>query len=229
MPIIPGLAGGSPEGGDLDSGGAGDDIASLVAALDDDELQALEGAAAESKEAGELDAYLPAAEGDEPASDDDGGTDDAPAEEAAAPSEADDLETDDDAEPEEEDPTPHVRATEDAAKSAADSFAQLSKLVEDAGEHEKAGIDTDELESILEEAQEAADAAEKALDTAHNDPTAEEAEEAASDAQDAATTIQQSLDEAKGKIAANAAQAEQDAVPDEVRAMTAWAKQAAGI
>lgn len=218
MPIIPGLAGGSP-----DEGEGGNDLGALLEAVSDEDLAALEQSAQAAKDAGELDSLL--GEGEEASAEE--------GDDEANESPEDELEETDEeqaAEEEagEEDPTPHVRATEDAFKATAKAVDELSKLIEDAKEHEDAGVDLDKLAGYLEDAEAAAVDAQSALDTAQDDADAETAAEAATDAQAAQTAAEQALESAKASIAQDAEGAEEKSVPDEVKAMTAWARSVGG-
>lgn len=221
MPIIPGLAGAPQTDEEAEPNG----IAALLDAVDDDALTALQEAAAASLDAGELDELL--AQGGDNDGESDGGEDEAEAGPAVPLEGGSADESDGDAGDEEDDPTPHVRAAEDAAKSASDAMSELSTLVEQASEHEKAGLDVDGLQDMLEEAQEACDEAEQANEDAHGADAAD-AEDYAETAKEAAATVVQALADAKAKIAADTKTATEAAVPDEVRAMTAWAQKTLG-
>lgn len=219
MPIIPGLAG-APSGDDEEAAAPGG-IAALLDAIPDDELQGLEAAAQQAAEAGELDGLLPEQGGDEEQPDEgetDVGNDSETADDDSAEVAEDDTE---------EDPTPHVRAAEDAAKAAAKAYDELERLVEDAKQHEKAGVDVDALEGLLEDAEKAATEAQDAGDDAHTDDV-DAAKEAAATAQAGQAEVEKLLEQAKASVAKDADGAEEKAVPDNVKAMTAWATKVAG-
>lgn len=222
MPIIPGLAG-MPEG---DEGGVPQGIEQLLAAIPDDELAALEEQAHAAADAGELDELLGDPEGGDEAEGD-------PGEEEGETPEEELAETDEEQASEEEsgeeDPTPHVRAAEDATRATARAADDLDRLVEDAKEHEKAGVDVDALEEQLEAAQDAAEAAQKACDGVDSSSSAEDAAAAAKECQGYQKQAETALAKAKESIAHDADGAEEKAVPDKVRAMTNWAKSVAGI
>jgi hypothetical protein len=220
MPIIPGLAGAPAPDDEAPPG-----VEAALAAVPDDELEGLEASASEAKAAGELDALL----GEESAVDDGGdqgdGEDQETPDEELAEGDEEQAEEEDAGE---EDPTPHVRAAEDAAKAAAKACDELERLVEDAKQHEKAGIDVDKLGELLDEATESAQEAQDANDDAHG-ADAEEAAELAKQAQAAQAEVEKALAAAKQSVAGDADGAEEAAVPDEVKAMTAWARKVSGI
>lgn len=221
MPIIPGLAGAPPPDDAADEAAAAPtDIGALVDAVPDDELATLEDSAQAAAESGDLDALL--GEPDEKA----------PTDESEETAEEETAETGEEQAAEEEageeDPVPFRRAAEDSAREAASACEELQKLVEAAAEHEDAGVDVDALEALLSDAEEAADEAQKAGDDAH-DADAAEAAELAETAQKAAGLVAQALADAKASVAKDADGAEDKAVPEEVRAMTAWAKQVSGL
>lgn len=225
MPIIPGLAGAPADDGG--EGGAPAGIEELLAAIPDDELQRLEEAAKAAADAGTLDAWLaedPAAEAASAGGEGDE-QQETPEEEMAESDEEQEREEDEG----EEDPTPHVRAAEDAAKAAARACDELTRLVDDAKEHEEAGVDVDALEELLEDAEEAAKDAQDAQDEASSAGDAEGAAEAAKDAQEAQAAAEKALADAKASVAKDADGAEEAAVPDEVKAMTAWARKVSGL
>jgi hypothetical protein len=223
MPIIPGLAGAPPpDDGETE---APTDIAALLDAIPDEDLSALEDSAQAAADAGELDEILNAAPADEeaPPEGDEEATE-TPADEEAETDEEQATEEDEG----EEDPIPFRRAAEDSATAAAAGCEELQKLVEAAAEHEGAGVDVDALEALLKDAEEATEEAQKAGEDAH-DADATEAAELAETAQKAAELVAQALADAKASVAKDADGAEDKAVPEEVRAMTAWAKQVSGL
>lgn len=204
MPIIPGLAG---EPVDEPT------IQDLIAALSDDDIAQLEEEAA---------AYVA---GDAP----DDAMDaplDAPADDAApldgeAPVEGD------------EGPSPRdaLEATRSAKYSIDDVANELQSLVDQAGEHEKAGMDMDGLEALLQSVTDAQDAADGFLEDAQKGADGDDAAAAATAASSAAklvTTSQQALGKAKRLIAKSAKAALDTAVPDDVLAFDAWASRYQG-
>jgi len=227
MPIIPGLAG-APSEDDEAAAPPPSDIAALVDALSDEDLAGLEDAAQAAAESGSLDEILGAA----PEDGEEGDAAEKPADESEETPDDEAAESDEEQADEEdegdEDPVPMRRAAEDRAREAAAACDELSKLVESAGEHEDAGVDVDALADLLSEAEEAAEDAQKAADDAH-DADAQTAAELAQDAEKAAGLVAQALADAKASIAKDAEGAEEKAVPEEVRAMTAWAKSVAGL
>lgn len=214
MPIIPGLAGApSPEDDEAPPG-----VAGLLDALSDEEFAQLEQAAEEMAGA------VPA-DGSEPGGDMHDESTETPEEEMAESDEQQQEEQDEG----EEDVIPHRRAAEDAARMAQKQLAELSAMVDQAADHEDAGIDVKELEDCLSDAEDAAKEAQEACDEACDEEDAEKAAELAQDAQEAQARVAAALEDAKGKIASDAQEANKNAVPQEVLDMTAWAKKVAGI
>ena len=216
MPIIPALAGQSPEPA------APGDLADLIAALSDDDVAALEQAAADMAAA--------PADGDE----------EAPPSSKSGAAEPDGDEAPDGSEPEDDDeedeepadPTPFIDGCEAAMKEATDASDSLADLIEEASEHEKAGIDIDALEklgdiaaSAVEDANDAYEDAESAGD----DEDAAGAQAAMQKAQAAAAAATKALADAKTAIGQNADDVmDENAPPDHVVQMNAWAKGVTG-
>lgn len=210
MPMIPGLAGTDP------SAAAPQSIAALLDALPDDEFAALQDAADAAMAAGELDGLLGAApvEGDD--------------DEAAETPEDELAETDEQQAAEEEegveDPAPHIEAAIASADAATADLATLSTMVEEAAEHEDVGVDLGGLEDLLKGATDDEEEARAAADDVDGEEDAKAAAACAVRAADSSARVADALARARDQIGREAADVEKTAVPDDVKAMMAWAK-----
>lgn len=232
MPNIPGLSGAPAQSTSL---------ADMVGALTDDELEELQQKADAAKAAGLLDEYLGAGgEGDGPGADAAESEHEPPSSSPGhdvpeAPSsnpenevpDADDAEGDEE-EPEEEfDPGPLKDEAKAAKKAGKNALSELEDLVDEAGDHEAAGIDAGALKKHLDDAEGHEEDLDKALDELDDAIDSEDqaaAQQACQDVKDHAAAIQQCLDEAKQEVGEQAG----EAIPDGMRAMDAWSQKVLG-
>ena len=217
MPLIPGLAGAPPSDDEAEPASG---VAAALDAISDEDLAALEAAAADAKASGALDAILGAPPGEV---EHDEATE-TPEEELG---ESDEQQAEEEAEGE-EDPVPHIRAAEDAARAAQAACQELESLIEEAKQHAKAGVDVKALKGLLDDAEDAAGEAQSAADDAYGLEDAAKAAELAQAAGEAQARAEAALAEAKGQVLSDAAEANKTAVPQDVLDMTAWAKKITG-